>query len=209
MIAIGAWKQRYVLTPKLSLYPRLSTGWWRIMAWLLLVLNAITKDDKGLLLWLDRAQAFCFAFMLVIAANMRVGGCTLDGFRTVRLGLIAFGAWKQRYVLTPKLSLYPRLSTGWWRIMAWLLLVLNAITKDDKGLLLWLDRAQAFCFAFMLVIAANMRVGGCTLDGFRTERLVLIAFGAWKQRYVFTPKLSLYLRFCTVWWCVMAWHGFY
>ena len=43
------------------------------MAWLLLVLNAMAKDDKGLLLWLDRSQAFCFAFMLVIAANMRVG----------------------------------------------------------------------------------------------------------------------------------------
>ena len=169
----------------------------------------MAKDDKGLLLCAGKSPSFLFGLYACICGQYEGWSCTLDGFRTVRLGLIAIGAWKQRYVLTPKLSLYPRLSTGWWRIMAWLLLVLNAITKDDKGLLLWLDRAQAFCFAFMLVIAANMRVGGCTLDGFRTERLVLIAFGAWKQRYVFTPKLSLYLRFCTVWWCVMAWHGFY
>ena len=85
---------------------------------------------------LDRDLAFCFAIMLVIAANMRVGGCALDGFRTVRLVLIAFVTWKQRYVLTPKLSLYPRFNSVWWCIMAWLLLVLNAIAKDDKGLLL-------------------------------------------------------------------------
>ena len=43
------------------------------MAWLLLVLNAMAKDGKGRLLWLDRALAFCFATILVIAANMRSG----------------------------------------------------------------------------------------------------------------------------------------
>ena len=43
------------------------------MAEILIILNAKAKDDKGLLLWMDRAQAFCFAFMLVFAANMRVG----------------------------------------------------------------------------------------------------------------------------------------
>ena len=44
-----------------------------MVAWLLLVLNAIAKDGKALLLWLDRALAFCFAIMLVIAANMSSG----------------------------------------------------------------------------------------------------------------------------------------
>ena len=58
------------------------------------------------------------------------------------------------------------------------------MAKDDKGRLLWLDRALAFCFAIMLVIAANMRVGGCTLDGFRTERLVLLAFGDLELSFV-------------------------
>ena len=97
-------------------------------------------------------MAFCFAFMLVIAANMRVGGCTLDGFRTERLVLIAFGAWKQRYVLTPKLSLYPRFNSVWWRGLPWLLLVLNAMAKDGKGLLLWMDRAQAFVLPLCLYL---------------------------------------------------------
>ena len=38
-----------------------------------MVLNAIAKDGKALLLWLDIALAFSLAFMLVFAANMRVG----------------------------------------------------------------------------------------------------------------------------------------
>ena len=67
--------------------------------------------------------------------------------------MIAFVAWKQRYVFTPKLSLSLRFSSVWWCFMSWLLLVLNAMAKDVKGLLLWMDRALAFCFAFMLVIA--------------------------------------------------------
>ena len=50
---------------------------------------------------LDRALAFCFAIMLVIAANTRVGGCALDGFKTVRLVLIAIMLWsKEMYLLS-------------------------------------------------------------------------------------------------------------
>ena len=37
----------------------------------------MAKDVKGLLLWMDRALAFCFAFMLVIMANMRVGAALM------------------------------------------------------------------------------------------------------------------------------------
>ena len=47
------------------------------MAWLLLVLNTMAKDDKGRLLWLDRALAFCFATILVITANIRVGAALM------------------------------------------------------------------------------------------------------------------------------------
>ena len=49
-------------------------------------------------------MAFCFAFMLVIAANMRVGSCTLDGFRTVRFGLIAIVLWSKDMYLHPSLA---------------------------------------------------------------------------------------------------------
>ena len=42
-----------------------------------MVLNAIAKDDKGRLLWLDRALAFCFATILVITANIRVGAALM------------------------------------------------------------------------------------------------------------------------------------
>lgn len=70
-------EQRDVLTPKLSLHLRLSTVRWRGLPWLLLVLNTMAKDDKGRLLWLDRALAFCFATILVIAANMRVGAALM------------------------------------------------------------------------------------------------------------------------------------
>ena len=96
----------------------------------------MAKDDKGLILCAGKSPSFLFGIYACICGQYEGWSCALDGFRTERLVLIAFGAWKQRYVLTPKLSLYLRPCTVWWRVMAWLLLVLNAMAKDDKALLL-------------------------------------------------------------------------
>ena len=48
------------------------------MAWLLLVLNAIAKVGQvaALMCWIEHGL-FCFAIMLVITANIRVGAALM------------------------------------------------------------------------------------------------------------------------------------
>lgn len=58
-----------------------------------------------------------------------------------------------------------------------------------------LDRALAFCFATILVIMANMRVGGCAYDGYFTKRLALLAIALGSKDMYLRPSLAYIYAF--------------
>ena len=120
--------------------------------------GGLSWHDKGLLLCAGQSIGFCFAFMLVIIANMRVGAALKMAISLRDQPCLPSGLGSKDMYLLPSLA-YTYALTRYGGV---------ACHGFSQYLMLWQKMTRGcsygcikpkLCFAIMLVFSANIRVG--------------------------------------------------